>query len=1715
MPGHSSKKQSQRTKGNAKPSSSSEAAKLLLEAGTAPTGFIGFGFQMGSPGYVPVSQSLDDVDTSLDADIRMVLRKLSKKDATTKVKALQEFSSLCKEKDEESVKAVLPFWPRIYNKMAIDIDHRVREMTQTAMNTLVLRMRKNLAPHLKSLMGAWLLSQCDTYPTVASAAQQAFLTAFPPVKQVDALVFCKQESAEFLIDNILRQTPTSLSDPKTTEKEDMENKYNRVITSSLLAIRKLLTSLPSNQISSLSETMDNLLKDPKFWKHGKSQVISVRAAVYSCLAGLCQTLPDIATQHSKKVSTHILHNIDETDAVICPCVWESALSLVSYVDDCWQQINVEKAFWPKLRKYLENGCYGNASLMGGDLLPFLSKVPPTLLGENNKFYIEFFNYMKSGLSKEQVQSSAGELGALVRAYFECTQYVINSALKTSKDRGFIEIMVSDQVMGVLNASLFEATSALHKTSLYSLIGNLMIAMETEANFEEFGDILSNFWKDLGSSVSERLGSGLSVETGYLTDRLVQFVRCLIYPQGSLKAKTDGKVKVKFATAETPSMDSLSTSKPERRELTPGAKKFVHLMTMKSFEMAHKSQDKQNLHLFAALIELFPEEETIKDIIASCHGDVSTDQSHSSYFVFNVCLPWLHQSQELKDSDSGQLINVICSFIPLLETSVIDTLLKELCKTITSLSVFYSLLGRLILRQSVGVDNWFHSDVLKEKVMAVAHTVCEESLRNTDEDHIQQGWDILTLVLSAGIDRVKPATIHGILQTIHRSLLHLELKKDKQQADLAVKFVAKATTSFILHIKDSSMLHAGEELLLSLFTICTDPSFQILDSTKKEAETAWTSGIGAVVKKTGGYLTGDSILYRFKDVLHKQLAKTENMASFQCLFDSAEKLLDVIKRSVPSEDADEENPVVSVYLSELFVKTQPTMTKSMAEFCLASGRLSFCEFPNQPDSSLNLIQTLYTTLFNTELLLMSAHRYDNQEVLLSVLQSTTLVQVYQDTEKRLLIRFADTMSGIDILQEKIKLLVQGMPREKRNAQINYIMDRCTEGGLLSLCLSHVLPAEWSDTEDQVDVYTLIERFSELSEANIQILQTVAPHLSVNGLTSLAEVMVARIISCESEDVMATNGGISALGVFNAILRCKANEEILEFGASVLTQVMTWKDQMDDLLLCECNLADVAGVRVLANVEIVRFLQRAVQCFPEKLSDKAWDFILCTAVSLIQSVDESESMLMSSVPVQVFTLSVCQLVSEVAHTVEDVFPIRQDVCPKNLLTEWEEFFSEGIFSSLLPLFHRLTDNMKKRPLKGILESLLRGVASAASYCPIQQVLAHKLPAYLIADQLSPLPDTLQSLINHISPLLTFPHRSVQIAAFHILRRVMPELPGYDKEETSDTEEEQTSKSPPVCLMQIIQNKQSTTLASVLLDLNIDQKFIVEPFSEIYQHVLAYLLSWKLLLTSFRHSSAELRSKYAAYLQEKGCIDQFMSVIFRLMPEIPLTKDKTNIFEKAFCLYASGEPGVLEVFELACSVYKDALKRTPALVRLWWKDQDRKSVSYVDRFTSKYVSPVLCTEEISSLDTIDKKDVNFTVKTRPSTREVVAIHTLEEVCIEVVITLPQNYPLGNITVSSEKKVGVTAQQWDKWLLQLNIFLQHQNGSIMDGLRIWRRNIDKRFEGVDDCMICFSVLHGTNFQLPRLSCRTCKKKFHSACLYKWFQTSHNSTCPLCRNLF
>ena len=59
----------------------------------AAGGFVGFGALSGDLGYVPATQGVgEDADNSVDPDFRMALRKLSKRDATTKLKVKGKFT---------------------------------------------------------------------------------------------------------------------------------------------------------------------------------------------------------------------------------------------------------------------------------------------------------------------------------------------------------------------------------------------------------------------------------------------------------------------------------------------------------------------------------------------------------------------------------------------------------------------------------------------------------------------------------------------------------------------------------------------------------------------------------------------------------------------------------------------------------------------------------------------------------------------------------------------------------------------------------------------------------------------------------------------------------------------------------------------------------------------------------------------------------------------------------------------------------------------------------------------------------------------------------------------------------------------------------------------------------------------------------------------------------------------------------------------------------------------------------------------------------------------------------------------------------------------------------------------------------------------------------------------------------------------------------------
>jgi hypothetical protein len=372
----SGKSKQQRTKGNVKPASSARTAELLASQSSALSGIGGlpsttlFGF--AAPG-AKLSDQTDEVD---NPEMRLIFKKLSKRDAATKLKALQELKQLCQSISSDDIVKALPYWPRLFNRLAIDIDRRVREATHCAHEQMCVRAGRQLAAHLKVIVPCWLCTMCDPHLPAAKAAQTALAATLPnDVKRADAFVFCKDAIFNYITENLFEHTPSSLSDPKSTSPEDMQSKYERVVATSLLAVGHLLQQLLSKQKTAFSYQLDALFSQSKLWKYGKSKVLLVRLAVYKMIVAACEHIPEIVTAHAGSVCPVALAAIGETDRVVCSAAWEAALHALTKIEGCWSYVNIQKAVLPKIWSFLKDGGGGSADLIYPNLLPLIDLLP--------------------------------------------------------------------------------------------------------------------------------------------------------------------------------------------------------------------------------------------------------------------------------------------------------------------------------------------------------------------------------------------------------------------------------------------------------------------------------------------------------------------------------------------------------------------------------------------------------------------------------------------------------------------------------------------------------------------------------------------------------------------------------------------------------------------------------------------------------------------------------------------------------------------------------------------------------------------------------------------------------------------------------------------------------------------------------------------------------------------------------------------------------------------------------------------------------------------------------------------------------------------------------------------------------------------------------------------------------------------------------------------
>ena len=176
-------------------------------------------------------------------------------------------------------------------------------------------------------------------------------------------------------------------------------------------------------------------------------------------------------------------------------------------------------------------------------------------------------------------------------------------------------------------------------------------------------------------------------------------------------------------------------------------------------------------------------------------------------------------------------------------------------------------------------------------------------------------------------------------------------------------------------------------------------------------------------------------------------------------------------------------------------------------------------------------------------------------------------------------------------------------------------------------------------------------------------------------------------------------------------------------------------------------------------------------------------------------------------------------------------------------------------------------------------------------------------------------------------------------------------------------------------------------------------------------------------------------------------------------------------------------------------------------------------VESWTTKYFSPLVISDTLDGVQAwADKQEApagdeqELLVKVSKPAKEVTAAYDVDESQASIGIKLPSSYPIEGVTVFGLHRVAVSERKWQGWIMTTQGVITFSNGSIIDGLQVFKRNIIGALKGQSECAICYSII-STDKRTPDKRCTTCKNLFHRTCLYKWFQTSNQNTCPLCRN--
>ncbi|CAI6335532.1 unnamed protein product [Periconia digitata] len=1614
---------------------SKKLSKAQASAARAASSAFGFGAS-SSTAFSTSSSQLSyvteppDLSSISDPNVVVYFRNLSKKDSTTKAKALEDLQAHIASLKDPVEEGILEAWIKMYPRTSIDNAKSVRQSAHVLQGQLAVAAGKRIAKYMPKAVGAWLCGLYDSDRSVVDATQSALRQVFNTPEKIQNIRKAYQHPIlEYCRDAIDNESQATLSDERTVSPDDAETKYSRVISACISLLGSLLANLQPEELAKYQSDYESLLADKKLWEFASHKDASIRRSIHRFLKTCLAKQPGAVQQNLEAISKAYISVAPNSDQMASSYDYIDTLALLttSYPTVWTEHYKSKTPADRRLRQFMKKGSQLGPRDFWTRMTDLFHSLPQEILPANAADAAELLNALYGGISRKD--ESRLNLDAAFRTYLQIIGFIAKSLPQDDQSK-----LLNEMVLPII-AQYLRPTP---ETSQWNIPQHSKDIIVAALSLEAMPAILEGVWP--------------------------QYAQQLV--------------------------NDIKTSAPEQS---------------KDYEKSHDSLVKQASR-FGSLQEQVLKSsaaETLGPVISNaCSSilsealDVTRNRNGKPYGAAAVVAELLHHNGDVILADVQmklQLNSFIQEDLPRLILSPSSSHLVNILYSLPDTPSFKSAWTTALKTVLKTPDSATRSKALE--AILTSSRIPKNFEMASEDPELQQfiklnvrgaieglkDWDSFHRILQSPAKILSESTSDEILSKMTESMLL------PQEAPYALQGLRQIVRQNPPMLKEFLSTPKGSDLLRTLLLASESPSEEV------------AQGAAAVSASIQTLLAASTDTKQSMYELIQQGLETASTTSV-----SVETLVELASQLVKSRDTWDQ-------VAEVF--PSPSVWKTALEALLDTAPKTSLAIANPLTSAVYLVDPSKTTK-STTIISRDADGYSAAyrmtQYVLRLLKDDNFFsfdKVPSDLQEiylwniALTIQFADDNIGLaganglwasynaDVEADAIAFMSDAQPFVKR--QLKTLAQSWSADEMDILTWATVLLAK-VETDLSPRAYYSARASSVL----------VADAIEISGWKNALTAKLQETLKV----VRRSKETFSMIAFLNAFKEPLAASKSCERTCSELVADLTGLDVehkpaegLEQLVLLntlfygqEDIVLSIAKQRLIFFVKhVIPWLEdsnnsvtiraevaRALTVLLPSMSDmygEHWGQVLASLAeswTAAREFEKNELGMDNPIPFVHASLKLYAQLRTLTQ-IEDPNDDLLDVWKEN-----EQAVATGLVN-LLKHSQHFPDEFHQ-PLKMVNDVLARQIA--------------KIPL-----------EHLEST-EDLFPLLYVESQPVQQTAFDILHK---QIPAAQEQISIDAALEKTTARLPDELLSLI--LEAPTVAA-LAEANFERSV---PLS-----LKGYLLSWILVFDHLEHASFKVKNDYIDHVKEGEYLGGLLDFVFDFLGHAhnkPVDVAKLDI--------TSYTPDVelpkRDIQWLLTHIYYLCLLHVPSLTKSWYIDcKSRPIVVTLEPWTEKFISPPVTSAALKSVqDWADAQiasdpDSPFSVKVSPRAQEITASYTIDEQTTSIRISLPPSFPLTNARIEGLNRVAVNEAKWQSWLRTSLGAITLFNGSLIDALTTFKRNVEGAMKGQTECAICYSVV-GSDRKLPDKKCGTCRNAFHGGCLFKWFKSSGSSSCPLCRNPF